>query len=822
VVSFRYDLRSGFLELTLPSGRVLSYPAAELFEDEQYDSTSFTFLDASGSKTGRMYHERRGSAFGGLIFENIIQALCRDVFVEAMPRLEASGYRLVMHTHDEYVCEVPDGHGSLEEFLALITQPPSWAPELPIAAKTRISDRLIEIVEPEQAAAVITENIIVNALIRDEEEDDDEQDLEDVEIEPVELPASLMTDPLLVPEPHVYAGTSTGQEKPDQNVQSGQVSAAELPRPPEPPPQPPPSSPSGSGNGHSPHDDLDFSDLLRAGSEPDSEPAASPSGGNGGAYPHGEDPAPGPGAATAEYIYRDARGRLYMRVVRVVQAGKKIFPTSRWDNGSWALGWPDKVVPYRLPELLAAPADTVVLVTEGEKDADTCARFGFVSTTNPGGAGKWQPELAQYFKGRQRICLLEDNDTSGTKNTAAVLRALRDVVPTIGVVRFPELGPGGDVSDYFARGGSKDYLQARIEAALRQGAARDYTLVNLNEVPLEASDWLWEGHLQIGTLELLTGIPGVGKSLVQCNLIATVTTGRDWPNGEPGPRPGQVIILTAEDRVTDCKRRLAAAGADQTKAKILTYIKRNARDELFLLSEDLEKLEQAIHDLGDVSLVTFDPITAFMGHGKGFDSHRVTDVRSQLHPLARLAEKVGVAFSAVTHPPKNAGTRSAIDSFIGSQAFIATARVGHYCISELDAEDDRGRRRPTGRVLFANPKFSHSGPMPTLAYRIETLVVGFDAKRGKDIVAPRIVWEPDPVDITADEAIAANKMTAGDGRKARAAPVREFLRELLASGPVLAKTAIERGAVRGFSIDQLKYARKAVGVAVFKRRGGRS
>jgi hypothetical protein len=212
VVSFRYDLRSGFLELTLPSGRVLSYPAAELFEDEQYDSTSFTFLDASGSETGRMYHERRGSgAFGGLIFENIIQALCRDVFVEAMPRLEASGYRLVMHTHDEYVCEVPDGHGSLEEFLALITQPPSWAPELPIAAKTRISDRLIEIVEPEQAAAVITENIIVNALIRDEEEDDDEQDLEDVEIEPVELPASLMTDPLLVPEPHVYAAPAPGR-----------------------------------------------------------------------------------------------------------------------------------------------------------------------------------------------------------------------------------------------------------------------------------------------------------------------------------------------------------------------------------------------------------------------------------------------------------------------------------------------------------------------------------------------------------------------------------------------------------------------------------
>ena len=63
-----------------------------------------------------------------------------------------------------------------------------------------------------------------------------------------------------------------------------------------------------------------------------------------------------------------------------------------------------------------------------------------------------------------------------------------------------------------------------------------------------------------------------------------------------------------------------------------------------------------MNDFGDVQLVAIDPITAFMGHGRGFDSHRASDVRSQLHPLSRLAEKLGVGFSAVTHPPKNAGS----------------------------------------------------------------------------------------------------------------------------------------------------------------------
>ena len=51
-----------------------------------------------------------------------------------MFRIEAAGYPIVLHVHDECVCEVPIGFGSEEEFVRLMTQPPSWAPDLPIAA----------------------------------------------------------------------------------------------------------------------------------------------------------------------------------------------------------------------------------------------------------------------------------------------------------------------------------------------------------------------------------------------------------------------------------------------------------------------------------------------------------------------------------------------------------------------------------------------------------------------------------------------------------------------------------------------------------------
>ena len=73
-------------------------------------------------------------AYSGIWFENIVSGISRDILVEAMFRIEAAGYPIVLHVHDEAVAEVPIGFGSEEEFVRLMTQPPSWAPDLPIAA----------------------------------------------------------------------------------------------------------------------------------------------------------------------------------------------------------------------------------------------------------------------------------------------------------------------------------------------------------------------------------------------------------------------------------------------------------------------------------------------------------------------------------------------------------------------------------------------------------------------------------------------------------------------------------------------------------------
>ena len=56
--------------------------------------------------------------------ENIVSGIARDLLAEAMLRVEAAGYPIVLHVHDEIVCEVPIGFGSTEEFTRLMTRKP--------------------------------------------------------------------------------------------------------------------------------------------------------------------------------------------------------------------------------------------------------------------------------------------------------------------------------------------------------------------------------------------------------------------------------------------------------------------------------------------------------------------------------------------------------------------------------------------------------------------------------------------------------------------------------------------------------------------------
>jgi DNA polymerase len=129
-IAFRSN--GAFLQLKLPSGRKISYPQPRIrAKDARHQYVIF-----SDNAEGQFKDCRYGAgAYGGLWVENIVSGIARDLLVEAMFRVEAAGYRIVLHVHDETVCEVPENFGSTEEFVRLMTRKPAWALDLPIAAE---------------------------------------------------------------------------------------------------------------------------------------------------------------------------------------------------------------------------------------------------------------------------------------------------------------------------------------------------------------------------------------------------------------------------------------------------------------------------------------------------------------------------------------------------------------------------------------------------------------------------------------------------------------------------------------------------------------
>jgi len=73
--------------------------------------------------------------YGGLLVENFVQAIARDIMADAMLRLEQSGYPLVLTVHDEIIADVPNDQGTLSEFTDIMSTMPSWAAECPAAVE---------------------------------------------------------------------------------------------------------------------------------------------------------------------------------------------------------------------------------------------------------------------------------------------------------------------------------------------------------------------------------------------------------------------------------------------------------------------------------------------------------------------------------------------------------------------------------------------------------------------------------------------------------------------------------------------------------------
>lgn len=118
--------RSGaWLRIRLPSGRSLCYPGVRIKED----SVQYMGKDQYTRKWTHL------TTYGGKLFENICQAVARDIMTENMHPIDDAGYSIVLTVHDEIISETPDTPAYTHEQLsAMLAEPPPWAHDMPLAA----------------------------------------------------------------------------------------------------------------------------------------------------------------------------------------------------------------------------------------------------------------------------------------------------------------------------------------------------------------------------------------------------------------------------------------------------------------------------------------------------------------------------------------------------------------------------------------------------------------------------------------------------------------------------------------------------------------
>lgn len=310
--------------------------------------------------------------------------------------------------------------------------------------------------------------------------------------------------------------------------------------------------------------------------------------------------------------------------------------------------------------------------------------------------------------------------------------------------------------------------------------------------------WVWPGWLAAGKLHVLAGAPGTGKTTLALSMAATITAGGWWPDGAHA-RPADVVIWSGEDDPADTLApRLLAMGADMTRVLFLRATVGDGERRAFEPARDLPHLRATLRLRGITpELLVVDPIVSVVTG----DSHKNAEVRQSLAPLVDMAAEIGFAVMGVSHFTKGTSGRDPVERVTGSLAFGALARI---VMAAAKQTDDQG-----GGRLLARAK-SNIGPDGG-GYAYELEVVPVPGHPG--VHTTRVVWG-DALEGTARDLLAEAEP---DEERSATTEAVDWLRELLAAGPVEAAVVQREARAAGITDKPLRLARERLGVTPRKR-----
>jgi hypothetical protein len=293
-----------------------------------------------------------------------------------------------------------------------------------------------------------------------------------------------------------------------------------------------------------------------------------------------------------------------------------------------------------------------------------------------------------------------------------------------------------------------------------------------SEISFPPINWLWPGYLANGSLALLDGGPGLGKSLITLDLTARLTTGRPWPDGAQNAGPASVLLLCEEDTEGVVISRLQTAAADLPRAFLWPRLTAGS---LPRLPSEVQRLDEALTATA-AKLVVIDPIMAFLD--RKVDVNTDANVRRALRPLSALAEKHRCVILLVRHLNKSEGPK-ALYRGGASIAFVAACRLAWLAGRSPKLE---------GAFVLAQQKNNYAPPQPSLAYVLPT-------------DAPRVDWQG-PSTYLADD------LTARSHLSPRLQRCKRFLLAFLAEAPRTTRDIWNAARLQSLSPRTLRRAKR--------------
>ena len=369
------------------------------------------------------------------------------------------------------------------------------------------------------------------------------------------------------------------------------------------------------------------------------------------------------------YSYTDFFGE---EVYQVVRMKPKDFRQrhKEGDKWVWNMDGVERIL-YHFPDVQKAQ---MVIVVEGEKDADNLTALGFCATCNVGGAGKWMDGYTETLEGKD-VVICGDNDEAGQKHVELVFNSVAKVARTVRLLKLPKADK--DISDFIQHYKQTPEAAAVIAQMIDQAAPHYhghrlpiYSLAEIepiyqrhvsqiNTTSLDLGLWLPTlGHkirpLVRGELAFIIGDTAAGKTAVLQSIskaalpLPTLLFELELPMEMMFERYAAAVMRLPASMVEESYRHGDSIGRDALNQKLPNlFVCSDSRLTLQDIENHIIRSELKIGTKPVVVLIDYIQLIAAIGPNR---REKVSDIAEGLKVLAKATHTIILVASQVRRP----------------------------------------------------------------------------------------------------------------------------------------------------------------------------